>query len=213
MWCAFTLREWEMRKWAGGLDGRRWSSRDGRSGRGEMDWEVKILRVWKPRDSVLTKNWRARWRTHRRLFHQGQYSTGGQASLTQNPSPQGKASRGFIFSGEAVQPRSSRPHTPTHTYSTLCTLYLHKYPHRHALAHRNVLLFTPFWWREHKITRFRCVFYHPYRPDTDITASLHDQVDKLEKHLRYVDTLSRLLSAVVTPLFSSLPPSSAGDAD
>lgn len=28
----------------------------------------------------------------------------------------------------------------------------------------------------------------PYRPDTDVTASLHDQVDKLEKHLRYVNT-------------------------
>lgn len=30
------------------------------------------------------------------------------------------------------------------------------------------------------------VFFSVYRPDTDVTSSLHDRVDKLEKHLRYV---------------------------
>lgn len=29
-----------------------------------------------------------------------------------------------------------------------------------------------------------------YRPETGVTASLHDQVDKLEKHLRYSSKLS-----------------------
>lgn len=45
------------------------------------------------------------------------------------------------------------------------------------------------------------------RPDTDATASLHDQVDKLEKHLRYIDTttarqLSRLPHRSLSAHFS-----------
>lgn len=111
----------------------------GRAGGGAAETvraeEEKGAEKWIDRSSVCvcvkTERWCARKKTdahtltlthtHRTLFHQGQYSSGGQASLTQNPLPQGKASWGFIFSGESVQPHSSRPHT--HTYSTLCTLY------------------------------------------------------------------------------------------
>lgn len=41
-----------------------------------------------------------------------------------------------------------------------------------------------------------CVCVSSYRPETDITASLHDQVDKLEKHLRYINTLTHLQAAL-----------------
>lgn len=42
-----------------------------------------------------------------------------------------------------------------------------------------------------------------YRPETDITASLHDKVDKLEKHLRYVNTPPSSFYVVI-PSFSCL---------
>lgn len=59
---------------------------------------------------------RTRWRS----VHQGQYSWGEQASLTQNHLPQGKASWGFIFSGESVQPHSGRPHNRTYAPTVHC---------------------------------------------------------------------------------------------
>lgn len=39
-----------------------------------------------------------------------------------------------------------------------------------------------------------------YRPETNITASLHDQVDKLEKHLRYGSIF--VISVIYDLLFS-----------
>lgn len=124
------VREKRILEWG---ESWRGSSRDSQCRRREMHWEVKrFVCVKEARNGFLTKH------TQRRLFHQGQYSSGGPSSMTQNPLPQGKASWGVIFSGESVQLQH------THTYTSL---YQFQYPTR-AYTHtlhikkRNVCSFS-----------------------------------------------------------------------